>query len=88
MSVLRKNSSHVLDLKCIFDVGIIKTNFSNRYYDTQKVIKQGAQSPGLHFIIRGKVVIVYRGLPILTLGENSFFGESLLLDRNLGIEYM
>jgi len=58
------------------------------YYDTQKVLKQGAQSPGLHFILRGKVVIVYRGLPILTLGENSFFGESLLLDRNLGIEYI
>jgi len=58
------------------------------YYDTQKIIKQGAQSPGLHFILRGKVVIVYRGLPILTLGENSFFGESLLLDRNLGLEYI
>jgi CRP-like cAMP-binding protein len=50
-----------------------------RFHDATAIIRSGEPGNTFYVVIDGKVVVRRRGLPALTLGAGSFFGEMALL---------
>ena len=51
-----------------------------RFHEGDTVIREGTPGDALYVLVDGAVTVHRRGLPVLTLGMGSFFGEMALFD--------
>jgi CRP-like cAMP-binding protein len=51
-----------------------------RFHEGASVIREGTPGDALYVLIDGEVSVQRRGLPVVTLGIGSFFGEMALFD--------
>ena len=52
----------------------------SRFYDGTAIMRAGDAGDALYVVLDGEVSVKRPGLPVLTLGMGSFFGEMALLD--------
>ena len=53
-----------------------------RIHDGAAIIREGTPGDALYVLIDGEVSVKRRGLPVVTLGIGSFFGEMALFDES------
>lgn len=51
-----------------------------KFHEGAQIIREGAPGDALYVLLDGRVEVQRRGLPALTLGIGSFFGEMALFD--------
>ena len=51
-----------------------------RFHEGASIIREGTPGDALYVLIDGEVSVERRGLPVVTLGIGSFFGEMALFD--------
>jgi CRP-like cAMP-binding protein len=51
-----------------------------KYHEGAAIIREGTAGDALYVLIDGEVSVQRRGLPVVTLGIGSFFGEMALFD--------
>jgi CRP-like cAMP-binding protein len=54
-----------------------------RFHEGASIIREGTPGDALYVLIDGDVSVQRRGLPVVTLGVGSFFGEMALFDDSL-----
>ena len=54
-----------------------------RFHDGSPIVRAGAPGDALYIVLDGEVTVRRPGLPELSLGMGSFFGEMALLDNSV-----
>jgi CRP-like cAMP-binding protein len=59
---------------------VARTGTIKRFHDGTPIVRAGEPGDALYVVLDGEVSVRRRGLPTLSLGTGSFFGEIALLD--------
>mmetsp|Transcript_39402 Transcript_39402/g.35106 ORF Transcript_39402/g.35106 Transcript_39402/m.35106 type:complete len:120 (+) Transcript_39402:1784-2143(+) len=58
------------------------------FFSGQKILKRGTESRGIYFILKGRVFLTIENTALVSLSDNSYFGDCLFLQRNSTFNYV